>query len=82
MKLYEFKLLTQCEQNVALELFAVFLGERREEQYTYKLYQIDDFYVEEAWFSPFNERRGIISFVSTEKLQPYLHVIDISRLLS
>ena len=80
MKLYQFKLLDISEQNTILQTQAVYLGERSEEQYTFKLYQIDDFYVEEMWHVPFNERRAL-TFVSVDRLQPYLEVIDISTLL-
>ena len=81
MKLYQFKLLDISEQNTILQTQGVYLGERNEEQYKFKLYQIDDFYVEEKWHVPFNERRALTTFVSAERLQLYLEVIDISRLL-
>lgn len=82
MELYQFKLLTESEQNEILNTKARCLAERLEEHYSYKLYQIDSFYIEEKWHVIFNERRAIASFVSLEALQPYLEVIDISTLLN
>ena len=80
MKLYQFKLLDISEQNTILQTHGIYLGERIDGQYKFKPYQIDDFYVEEMWHVPFNERRAITTFVTVDKLQPYLEVIDISTL--
>ncbi|HVX27344.1 MAG TPA: hypothetical protein VHB70_13430 [Parafilimonas sp.] len=81
MKLYEFNLLNTNEQADAIKSKAAFIGERKEEKYTYKLYQIDDFYIEEKWHTAFNERREVSSFMSITKLQPYLEVMDVTSLL-
>lgn len=81
MKLYEFNLLNTNEQADAIKFKAAFIGERKEEKYTYKLYQIDDFYIEEKWHTAFNERREVSSFMSIAKLQPYLEVMDVTSLL-
>ena len=81
MKLYEFNLLNTNEQADAMKSRAAFIGERKEEKYTYKLYQIDDFYIEEKWHTAFNERREVASFMSIAKLQPYLEVMDVTSLL-
>jgi hypothetical protein len=78
MKLYEFKLLDEAEQITAMSEQGVYLGERVEEEYTYKLYQIDEFYVEEQWHTKFNVRRAFISFIAQEKLEPYLDDIDLA----
>ncbi len=81
MKLYEFNLLNTEEKVETIKSKAAYIGERKEEKYTFKLYQIDNFYVEEKWHTAFNERRKILSFMSINGLQPYLEVIDITSLL-
>ena len=80
MTLYQFKLLSASEQMDSIFTIGVYLGERRDGDYTYKLYQIDSFYVEEEWHTKFNVRRGYTSFISVEKLKPYLDTIDLSAL--
>lgn len=80
MTLYQFKLLPATEQMEIIFMAGVYLGERKDGDYTYKLYQIDAFYVEEEWHTKFNVRRGYISFISEEKLKPYLEKIDLSAL--
>jgi hypothetical protein len=82
MKLYQFKFLDEVEQLEAIKLQGVYLAERREENYTFKLFQIDDFYVEEKWHTAFNERRALNPFVSVQQLQPYLEVMDLTSLLA
>ena len=82
MKLYEFNLLNTEEKVETIKLKAAYIGERKEEKYTFKLYQIDNFYVEEKWHTAFNDRREILSFMSIAGLQPYLEVIDITSLLA
>lgn len=81
MKLYQFKFLNDAEQAEAIKVRGIYLGERTEENYTFKLFQIDDFYVEEKWHTAFNERRALTSFVSIQNLQPYLEVMDLTSLL-
>ena len=82
MKLYQFKFLNEAEQAEAIKARGVYLAERIEENYTFKLFQIDDFYVEEKWHTAFNERRALTSFVSIQNLQPYLEVIDLTSLIA
>ena len=81
MKLYQFKFLNEVEQAEAIKARGVYLAERIEENYTFKLFQIDDFYVEEKWHTAFNERRALTSFVSIQNLQPYLDVMDLTLLV-
>jgi hypothetical protein len=81
MKLYEFNLLTTTEKVETIQSKAAYIAERTEEKYTFKLYQLDNFYVEEKWHTAFNERREILSFTSINGLQPYLEVIDVTSLL-
>ena len=80
MELYQFKFLDEAMQIETIKMQGVYLGERIEDKFTYKLYQIKDFYVEEKWHTAFNERRELLSFVSVDKLQPYLEVMDLSGL--
>lgn len=72
MTLYQFKLLESREQIITINEHAVFLADRIDGDYTYKLYQLDSFYVEEQWHTKFDERRSYISFISQELLQPYM----------
>jgi hypothetical protein len=81
MKLYEFNLLTTAEKVETIKSKAAYIAERKEEKYTFKLYQIDNFYVEEKWHTAFNECREILSFKAITGLQPYLEVIDVTSLL-
>ncbi|HEY2728094.1 MAG TPA: hypothetical protein VGI61_13035, partial [Parafilimonas sp.] len=76
MTLYQFILLDYSEQTKIIAQHAVYLNERIDGDYTYKLYQIDKFYIEERWHTKFNERRSFDSFNSEEKLKPYLKFID------
>lgn len=77
MTLYQFILLDYPDQLTAIEQKAIYLVERTEGDYTYKLYQIDKFYIEERWHTKFNERRSFDSFNSEEKLRPYLKFITL-----
>ena len=80
MTLYQFKLLERAEQIDLLDKQAVSLAERIDGDYTYKLFQLGSFYIEEEWHTKFNERRSFIAFISEERLQPYLNTIDLSSL--
>ena len=80
MTLYQFKFLEKQEQIDLIDKKAVFLAERIDGDYTYKLYQLDAFYIEEEWHTKFNERRSFISFISEDKLTPYLNTIDLAAL--
>ena len=82
MKLYQFKFLNEAEQSEAIKARGVYIGERIEENYTFKLFQIDDFYVEEKWHTAFNERRALTSYVSIQNLQSYLEVVDLTSLVA
>ena len=77
MTLYQFILLDYPEQIKIIAQHALYLDERIDGDYTYKLYQIDKFYIEERWHTKFNERRSFDSFNSDEKLKPYLKFIDL-----
>jgi hypothetical protein len=80
MTLYQFKLLEKEGQIDLVNTYAVPIAERVEGNYTYKLLQLDTFYIEEEWHTVFNERRSFIAFISEERLQPYLQSIDLSSL--
>lgn len=80
MTLYQFKLLNTQEQVDLIEKFAIFLAARVDGVHRYKLLQLDSFYIEEEWQIIFNERRRFTAFIATERLQPYLQMIDLSSL--
>lgn len=80
MTLFQFKLLDKQEQIDLIDTSATFLAERIDDNYTYKLLQIDSFYIEEGWHTIFNERRSFTAFIAEERLKPYLQMIDLSSL--
>jgi hypothetical protein len=78
--MHQFTLLEKAEQVDLIEQKAIYVTERVEGNYTYKLYHLEAFYIEEEWHTTFNERRTYIAFISEERLQPYLNIIDLSAL--
>jgi len=80
MKMHQFTLLEKAEQVDLIDKKAIYLTERIDGRYTYKLFQLDTFYIEEEWHTTFNERRAYSAFVTDEKLLPYINMIDLSSL--
>ncbi|MFC0771316.1 hypothetical protein [Terrimonas alba] len=82
MKLFEFSLLTQCEQLDLLYKEGTFIGKLREESQYKILYQFNSFYVEIIY----KKYRRVVSrircFESTNRLDAYLHQMDIEELIS
>jgi hypothetical protein len=80
MMLYQFTLLEKQEQIDLIEKLAIYIAERTDGDYTYRLHQLDAIYIEEQWHTKFNERRSFTCFTSNEKLKPYLNFINTSVL--
>ena len=82
MKLFEFSLLPQYQQLDLLYQEGVFIGKLREEPGYKVLYQFNSFYVEIIY----KKYRRVVSrircFESTNRLDAYLHQMDIEELIS
>jgi hypothetical protein len=77
MTLYQFNLLDKAEQSYTLWQYGVKLAEIKNKHYNLILYQIDAFYVEVWYQIKRNEIRQYVSFLTTDKLTPYLNQIDV-----
>lgn len=80
MTLYEYNALDKPEQSESLWEFGVHIGERDENNIRYILYALDSFYVELKYNKKLNVINSSRSFSSTTQLEPYLHLIDISKI--
>lgn len=81
MTLYEFNALDELEQKEALWDKGVEIGRRKDATYSYVLYQIDGFYVEEKYHIEWEVMRGLRAFTTTKLLDPYLNDMDISTII-
>lgn len=77
MTLKEFNVLDEAMQYLVLLEFGVFVAHRDTSRYTYVLYQIDNFYTEVAFADEKKEVISITAFSDTNKLEPYLALIDL-----
>ena len=80
--LYEFNLLSQFDKGDILYQFGVHISERKDGEFGYVLYQLNNFYVEVKYFNTRNEIIMLSVFSTTTNLEPYLNNIDISKILS
>lgn len=78
MKLDKFQLLEPDEQSAIIAAQAKYLAERVDGAYTYKLYQLGAFYIEEQWHRAFNERRNFVALIADERLKRYPGVSNLS----
>lgn len=81
MTVYDFKALSEEQQKEAVQAHGVHIGTRHARLKTIALYQIEGFYVEVSYSQEVNMVVRIRSFVSTDKLKPYLKHIDLSLLV-
>jgi hypothetical protein len=79
MSLYEFNLLNEIQQAEILWENGVHIGERKDQEHTIVLYQIERFYVEVFYHRGLNAIKRFRSFSSTDQLEPYITKIDVSR---
>lgn len=82
MTLHHFNELNEVEQVDAICEHGVLVGDRKDDNYTVLLFQINSFYVEVFYSQPYNELRKYKSFSSTTLLQPYLEKIDLERIFN
>ena len=80
MTLYQFNALDESEQAEAV-WSSVQIGDRRDDVYSFLLYQIDSFYVEVYYHREYNLIRKFRGFSNPDQLLPYLNQINIDELL-
>lgn len=78
--LYEFNSLSYLEKGEALVEYGVHIAERKEIEFGYVLYQLNNFYVEVKYHNGRNEIVMLTAFLNSTKLEPYLKEIDISQI--
>jgi hypothetical protein len=81
MTLAQFNKLKIEEQQKAVLINGVFLGERKDPPLRMMLYDMENFYVEVFFLSRYNKVAWFSGFQSTKKLEPYLQKIDVSSIL-
>ena len=81
MTLAHFNKLKIEEQQKAVLINGVFLGERQDPPLRMMLYDMESFYVEVFFLSRYNKVAWFNGFKSTKKLEPYLQKIDVSSIL-
>jgi hypothetical protein len=81
MTLSKFNKLSIEEQQKAVLINGVFLGERKDPPLRMMLYDMGSFYVEVFFLSRYNKVAWFNAFQSTKKLDPYLQKIDVHSLL-
>ena len=77
MTILQFKRLRELKQLKIVHRNGVFLAERYDSQYRYKLYQVEGFYVELIYTYTDNVMRMMDVFDGTASLDPYLDEIHI-----
>lgn len=78
MTLYEYRLLDELDQFVALGEYGVKVAERQDGTYRYVLYQLFSFYIERKYKGEVVEK--VRAFCSDNQLHPYIDNIDLSGL--
>jgi hypothetical protein len=81
MTLAQFNKLKIEEQQKAVLINGVFLGERKDPPLRMMLYDMESFYVEVFFLSRYNKVAWFNGFQSTKKLEPYMQKIDVSSIL-
>lgn len=81
MTLAQFNKLKIEEQQKAVLINGVFLGERKDPPLRMMLYDMENFYVEVFFLTRYNKVAWFNGFQSTKKLEPYLQKIDVSSIL-
>ena len=75
MTLLQFKFLDESGQKLIIQEQGKYLSERIDGDYTYKLYQLNNFYIEEQWHTKFNVVRNVTSFINQDQLKGYSYVV-------
>ena len=82
MTLYQFNVLTENEKTAIVWSKGDFVIERKENNFSILLYQVQSFYVEVFYSGNENKISRLRSFSSTQQLEPYLEKINISGLIT
>ena len=82
MTLMEFQSLTESEQINMLYQHGVYVGKRRQVNFTVLLYQLDSFYTEVFYYSYRLHIYKIRCSDSTTILDPYLEQINVEYVMS
>lgn len=80
MTLYQFNQLDKTDQTCVLWNKGVFLCERKTDQHTIGLYQVNGFYIEVFYHPEHNSIERLRSFRSVDQLRPYLEKMDITNI--
>ena len=81
MKHKAFEALTQDEQFEYAVKKGTYLMDRKDDDVTIRLFDVDGFYVEVFSLNETGVVVLIKSFIETERLAPYLRQMDLSRIL-
>ena len=82
MTSYQFNVLTENEKTAIVWSKGDFVIERKENNFSILLYQVQSFYVEVFYSGNENKISKLRSFSSIEQLESYLGKIDISGLIT
>jgi hypothetical protein len=82
MNLFDFQLLSMHDQVKVLYDQGVYIGKRRNNNYTALLYQLEGFYVEIYYRQYRRHIDRIYCSASTSILDPYLEQIDVVHLVN
>ena len=82
MTLYQFNVLTENEKTAIVWNEGDVVGDRKENNFSILLYQVQSFYVEVFYSGNENKISKLRSFSSIEQLESYLGKIDISGLIT
>jgi hypothetical protein len=82
MNLFDFQLLSMHDQVKVLYEQGVYIGKRRNNDYTALLYQLEGFYVEISYRQYRRHIDRIYCSASTSILDPYLEQIDVVHLVN
>jgi hypothetical protein len=77
MKIHEFDLQTELEQGKTLLEKGVLIAIRHHKSFEILLFQVNRFYVEVFYHNNLKTVQGLVSFESTDRLEPYLNDIKI-----
>ena len=78
MTLYQFNVLTENEKTAIVWNEGHLVGDRKENNFSIRLYQVRSFYVELYYNGQANNLSKLRFFSSINQLEPYLTNIDIS----
>jgi hypothetical protein len=82
MRLEEFYTLDHDKQFLITFSSGIFLSDRKQDECSIRLFQVDDFYVEIVSLTVSGKVLMIKSFKDDDRLEPYLAQIDISDLMA